>query len=269
MPAQWKVDPTSGECSVYSSCTNTSLMVVTHEPFGCVDLIHRATHTDMENTGNRLRREENINREELIAMGAKTQLIMFMTGPGGAGKSAVINALLSYCSEFSKNLGAHFDKRTIIVTALTGVAATSIMGETTSKAVGLTMRKFDYEFIKTFVNSRMILIDEISFCQAKELEQLDRSLKHVKEEPNLTFGGVHVIFCGDFHQLPPVGPRGCIIWEHERLLWHSVLNSFVELRGTWRFLDDPEWGEILGRFRMSTQTQEDINVVNQRVIKDK
>ena len=36
----------------------------------------RATRTEMENTGNRLRREANIDRDELEAMGAKPQLIM-------------------------------------------------------------------------------------------------------------------------------------------------------------------------------------------------
>ena len=200
-------------------------------------------------------------------MGARSQLIMFMTGPDGSGKSAVISSLMSYCVAFCSNLGAHFDARTIIVTAITGVAATSIMGETTSKAVGLTKHSFETETIQTFANTRMILIDEISFCKAKELEQLDRSLKCLKEEPSLTYGGIHVIFCGDFHQLPPVGAPS--IWEESRLLWHCVLNSFVELNGTWRFTDDPEWGAILGRMRMGLTTTEDMAVYDSRVVKTK
>jgi hypothetical protein len=203
-------------------------------------------------------------------MGAKPQLIMFMTGPGGAGKSAVINAFMTYCKEFCSNLDAHFDKQTIIVTAMTGVAATSIMGETTSRAIGLGRSKsLDYEFIKTFANTRMIIIDEISFCKATQLGQLDQKLKILKEEPNLTYGGVHVLFCGDFHQLPPIGGPSVSIWVQEQLLWHNVLNSFVELTGTWRFLEDPEWGEILGRIRMSRETEQDLKVIKTRVIVEK
>ena len=214
--------------------------------------------------GNREMIRCNIVREHLEALGARPQLIMFMTGAGGSGKSNVISAFFAYCKEFCQNLGAHFDSRTIIITAITGVAATSIMGETTSKALGLTKTSFDSDFIKKYANTRMVLIDEISFCKGKELEQLDRSLKIVKEEPNLVYGGVHMIFCGDFHQLPPVGEGS--IWEDYRVLWHAVINSFIELEGKWRFKEDEEWGEILGRLRMSTSTSQDIAVINSRVI---
>ena len=75
-----------------------------------------------------------------------------------------------------------------------------------------------------------------------------------------------MIFCGDFHQLPPVGD-GCI-WEEYRILWHNVINSFIELEGMWRFTEDPEWGEILARLRMSLSTEDDIKVINSGVIKD-
>ena len=89
------------------------------------------------------------------------------------------------------------------------------MGETTSKAaLGLTKPHFDRDFIKKYANTQMVLIDEISFCKATELEQMDWSLKIVKEEPNLIYGGVHMICCGDFYQLPPVGDG--FIWGKER-----------------------------------------------------
>eukprot|EP00978_Attheya_sp_CCMP212_P019745 scaffold55649_cov43-Attheya_sp.AAC.1 len=32
----------------------------------------------------------------------------------------------------------------------------------------------------------------------------------------------------------------------------------------WRFIEDPEWGEVLGRLRMSTPTESDITVFNPR-----
>eukprot|EP00978_Attheya_sp_CCMP212_P034598 scaffold145692_cov63-Attheya_sp.AAC.2 len=70
----------------------------------------REAQTEQENAGNLVRRENNIDRTNLEVMGAKPQLIMFMTGAGGAGKSAVINAFMTYCKEFYSNLDAHFDK---------------------------------------------------------------------------------------------------------------------------------------------------------------
>ena len=50
------------------------------------------------------------------------QLLMFLTGAGGSGKSEVINSVLAYVQGFCKELSYPFDKRTIVVTALTGVA---------------------------------------------------------------------------------------------------------------------------------------------------
>jgi hypothetical protein len=56
------------------------------------------------------------------------------------------------------------------------------------------------------------------------LEQLDRF-----------YGGVHIIFCGDSHQLLPVGVD--LIWEDYHILWHNVINSFIELEGKWPFAE--------------------------------
>jgi AAA15 family ATPase/GTPase len=53
--------------------------------------------------GNREMIRFNIIWEHLEALGAKTQLIMFMTGAGGSGKSNVISAFYAYCKEFCKN----------------------------------------------------------------------------------------------------------------------------------------------------------------------
>eukprot|EP00978_Attheya_sp_CCMP212_P005373 scaffold12016_cov65-Attheya_sp.AAC.9 len=100
---------------------------------------------------------------------------------------------------------------------------------------------------ETFANTWMIIINEISFCTTTQLGQLDQKLKIVKKEPNLMFGGMHVLFCGDFHQFPPIGGP-------------SVR--------TCRFLEDPEWGEILGCIRMSSETEQDLEVIKMRVIID-
>ena len=42
----------------------------------------------------------------------------------------------------------------------------------------------------------------------------------------------------------------------------------MELDGMRRFVDDPEWGEILKRFREGTVTPEDIDEMNKRLAKD-
>ena len=223
-------------------------------------------HYDHDFTEQQQETMHHISRTNLKELGAKQQLIMFMTGAGGAGKSNVITALIEYCKEFCANLGVLFDNQTIVITALTGVAATSIMGQTTSTGLGMTKTIYDNAFIKSFEGTRMILIDEISFCKAFELGQIDKALRIVKQEPNLTYGGVHVIFSGDFHQLPPIGNGAIPIWHQTLLLWHGVLNLFVELKGKWPFAEDPEWGELLERLRLNACTQADLDILKSRVI---
>jgi hypothetical protein len=72
-----------------------------------------------------------INKERLISM--------FMTGAGGSGKSHVINNILAYASRFCDAIDQPFDKRTIVVAARTGVAATSVLGETAHSAMCLNV----------------------------------------------------------------------------------------------------------------------------------
>ena len=66
-------------------------------------------HYDANIEGNREMIRFNIIWEHLEALGAKTQLIMFMTGAGGLGKSNVISAFYAFCKEFCQNLDAHFE----------------------------------------------------------------------------------------------------------------------------------------------------------------
>ena len=53
-------------------------------------------------------------------------------------------------------------------------------------------------------NAKVLIIDEISMLHKKQLDLVNTVLKFFKN-PTLPFGGVQVIFSGDFFQLPPVG----------------------------------------------------------------
>ncbi|KAG2746801.1 hypothetical protein P692DRAFT_20642764, partial [Suillus brevipes Sb2] len=50
-----------------------------------------------------------------------------------------------------------------------------------------------------------VLIDETSLLSLQLLAEIDHALRYAKERPNLWFGGIVVIFSGDFYQYPPVG----------------------------------------------------------------
>ena len=50
----------------------------------------------------------------------------------------------------------------------------------------------------------MLVIDEISMLSADILSKLDEVARTVRKRKHLPFGGIQLIACGDFFQLPPV-----------------------------------------------------------------
>ena len=67
----------------------------------------------------------------------KNQFICFLSGAGGTGKSRVLNGMRHYCKLLCNQLGVEFNKRTIVITAVTGSAAVTIHRETMHSACSL------------------------------------------------------------------------------------------------------------------------------------
>ena len=71
---------------------------------------------------------------ELKVRGGQDQLLMFLTGPAGAGKSTVIKVARRFCFEFSLAVGALWSDHTSLFTAYTGSATMLVGGLTICKA---------------------------------------------------------------------------------------------------------------------------------------
>ncbi len=139
----------------------------------------------------------------------KTGRNVFLTGPAGSGKTYVLREYIKYLNELGASIG---------ITASTGIAATHMGGVTIHSWSGIgindDLTKSDIQAIaeKSHVknkikNTSILIIDEISMLHHFRLEMIDRVIKEIKqsEEP---FGGMQVVFCGDFFQLPPVQKYG-------------------------------------------------------------
>src|SRR3989344_6215557 len=139
----------------------------------------------------------------------KTGRNVFLTGAAGSGKTYVLREYIKYLHELGADVGS---------TASTGIAATHMGGITLHSWAGIGIRdsltKSDLAEIaeKPHVKNRLryasiLIVDEVSMLHHFRLDLVDKVLRQVKEvdEP---FGGIQVIFCGDFFQLPPVSRRG-------------------------------------------------------------
>ncbi|KAG7372188.1 PIF1-like helicase [Nitzschia inconspicua] len=191
------------------------------------------------------------------------QLIGFLSGAGGTGKSHVIKAVCRYAQKLCEELRVKFNKRSIVVTALTGAAAVSINGETTAKAFAFK-REVRNE-LEEFKNAYLVIVDEVSFASVADLQLLDEKMKEILDRPVEPFGGVPIVFSGDFTQLSPVG--GVPLYKcDDWVTCKQLINVFMELKVNHRFEKDPGWGKLLERFRDKGPTTDEVAVISSRVV---
>jgi hypothetical protein len=77
------------------------------------------------------------------------------------------------------------------------------------------------------------------------------------------YGGLNIVFSGDLQQLKPVNESS--VCDTDCPQFEDWTNCYIELEGKHRFKDDPEWGELLFRFRNGFPTTEDIRKINERI----
>ena len=133
---------------------------------------------------------------------------IFITGPGGCGKSFLIGEIINIAEQMG---------RRIHVTALTGCAAVLLghNAKTLNSWSGIGIANKDVDTIiqgvvtnkrkrKKWLQCDVLIIDEVSMLSKRIFEILDTLGKLIRRSDK-PFGGIQVIFSGDFYQLPPVG----------------------------------------------------------------
>jgi hypothetical protein len=51
---------------------------------------------------------------------------------------------------------------------------------------------------------KVLFIDEVSLLSEQLMSEIDHALRYATEHPDEWFGGISVIFAGDFFQYPPI-----------------------------------------------------------------
>ena len=195
---------------------------------------------------------------------------LFITGPGGTGKTK----LIEYFTHYAKS-----NAIPIQVCALTGCASV-LLSQCNARTIhswsGIRLAKGparqiiqnvlkNRQAVSSWKKVRILIIDEVSMLSLKIFELLNQIGQTIRKDPR-PFGGIQVVFTGDFYQLPPVGTAGdpeTELFCFESALWSQVFDqkNHVQLTTIFRQID-PLYRSILLQVRTNTLSEE-----NQEILK--
>jgi len=195
----------------------------------------------------------------------KSGVNVFLTGSAGTGKTFLLNQLISYLKKSKIRTG---------VTASTGIAATHLEGRTIHSWSGIGIkREMDEKSIKHIAKdkklnkrireTKILIIDEISMLDADRLNLVDRVCKKIKD-PFLPFGGLQIIMCGDFFQLPPVSQNQKPRFAYESSIWQDSNIKVCYLSKQFR-QNDSRFTDILNKIRENKAGLEELNILKTRL----
>jgi ATP-dependent DNA helicase PIF1 len=211
---------------------------------------------------------EQLKAYELFTQGHN----VFITGPGGSGKSHLIREIVKYSNSRFMN---------VYVAALTGFAALLLQCEARTlhsctgiglgnKAVNDIVRQIKsnnraHAFWKT---AQVFIVDEVSMLSALLFQKLN-CIGQILRKNTRPFGGIQIIFSGDFYQLPPIGNKDelatrqfCFQCEE----WNRVFKPQhqIPLLKIFRQTDEVYAG-ILNQLRVGTIKKSSIRKLNSRL----
>ena len=210
------------------------------------------------------------------------QLKMYIGGMGGTGKSRVLKAL-SHFFELRK------ETNRFVIVAPTGTAASLLGGSTYHYMFGInehsgTLSNFA-KVLSRLSGVDYVFFDEVSMLSARDLYRISYQLAHTFNKPEAPFGGMNMVFCGDFGQLPPVpggeskslysctiGALGTSLTSQEeaigKALWHQVTTVVIlrqNMRQRTQSKQDGQLRIALENMRYKACTPADIDFLYSRV----
>jgi ATP-dependent DNA helicase PIF1 len=173
---------------------------------------------------------------------------MYMGGAAGTGKSHVITCVCALYRRFGV-------EKSVVVTAYTGAAAVILHASTLHSVLklpvsGAPSANVPVEVRQRFEPVTLLVIDEVSMMGTALMRSLDTQLRRLKNSAK-EFGGLSILFAGDFCQLPPVGAMSLMkeSTSDGRTLWKQHVRTCVFLTQQMRQADDPEFAMHLQSLR--------------------
>jgi len=131
--------------------------------------------------------------------------------------------------------------------------------------------KVSKKVMDLWFNRQYLIIDEVSMMDVKLLSTLHTQLVKIKSTPDSDFGGVNILFAGDFLQLLTVSHQDVYLSDHtdkearEAHLHWRKLNAVVILKQQMRQAKDQRLADLLSSVRRQCPTDEDIALLYSRV----
>lgn len=193
---------------------------------------------------------------------------VFLTGAPGAGKTYLLNQYIEYLASKDVN---------VAVTAYTGIAASHINGRTLHSWAGLApgmvvenedaekarVRKNKY-LVSNIQAAKVLIIDEISMLHPAEFDRVDLICRATRDSSE-PFGGLQLICCGDFFQIPPVNQQDNQ-FVLDSVAWKNANMRVLYLHEQHR-QGDTELLGILSAIRQGTVTNDIISLLQGRLNK--
>ena len=216
------------------------------------------------------------------------QLKMYIAGMAGTGKSQVLRALSEF---FSRRKELY----RLLILAPTGSAAALLGGSTYHSVLGInsdgnqSTPSTQLSQIKSrILGVQYIFLDEVSMLSCKDMYLISERLARIFNHCDIPFGGMNMIFAGDFAQLPPAiggehtslysrtaGRNPTSLYDQQaaigKALWHQVTTVVIlrqNMRQRAKSDEDTQFREALSNMRYKACTVADIAFLKSRVSSD-
>ena len=184
---------------------------------------------------------------------------VFLTGPGGTGKSHLLNFLSGYMRGRGR----------MDICGATGIAAVNVGGVTLHSWAGIGLGKGtahqlalgirnNRNAFERIVKTNLLALDEVSMIDADLLDKLDTAFQLIRQDER-PFGGLQVLLLGDFYQLRPVDGQFAFkakVWSSSGMTTHVLTKVFRQ--------KDAAFARALLELRTGTLSEESKALLNSR-----
>ncbi|XP_075527790.1 phospholipid-transporting ATPase ABCA3-like [Dermacentor variabilis] len=176
---------------------------------------------------------------------------VFFTGGAGTGKSYLLRHILS-----------SLPPQDAFATATTGIAAAQIGGTTLHSFAGvgtgmatvevMMQRAMRPPWVNQWRRCKVLVVDEVSMLDGRFFHKLERVARLVRRSDR-PFGGIQLVLCGDFLQLPPVSRKEepAPVFCFQTSAWRQCIHITLELKQVHR-QSDPRFISLLQQVRVGS-----------------